>query len=404
MPEKNGDIKVEKLNQIELRDEPWHTWTLPLGWPVQGIAGAISSDATPQCVSRSSRGTVLAVGDTSGELSVFQFPCLSDRANAVSGAIQHRGGISAVTFTPDESRIITAGQDDQMVMVSLFTPFATLPTKNKAQDSAESTPLVRNLCAFVSLSNDLKMVAAILSDLDVLVWDVTGVSDGGWSSTVKTRITGHSQSINTARFSPDDKTVCTAARDKLLRLWDTSGGANRTFDGHQRDVIAASYSPNAKLIAACDANKKVLVWDGNGLANEPLRARAEGHRKAVLCVAWSDDSRRLCTGSEDKTLRIWDIPDGVYQGGEPTVELHVVCRLRGHTEAVVSCAFSAHDCSSVKLRVCSGSMDRTVLVWDVGTGTELCRITFEDCLLGCAFSTCSAFVGAVCLDNSVHVW
>ena len=148
----------------------------------------------------------------------------------------------------------------------------------------------------------------------------------------------------------------------------------------------------------------MLLWDGQAAANEPLRARAEGHRKAVLCVAWSDDSHRLCTGSEDKTLRVWDIPDAVYRLTEPSVDLPVVCRLRGHTEAVVACAFSAHESSSDLLRVCSGSMDRTVIVWNVQTGAELSRITFEDCLLGCAFSMCSAFVGAVCLDNSVHVW
>jgi WD40 repeat protein len=148
----------------------------------------------------------------------------------------------------------------------------------------------------------------------------------------------------------------------------------------------------------------LLVWDGKGLANEPLRARAEGHRKSILCLAWSDDSRRICTGSEDKTLRIWDVPDAVYKASEATIDLAVACRLRGHTEAVVSCAFSAHASTSEEMRVCSGSMDKSVLVWDVGTGSELCRIAFEDCLLGCAFSKCSGFVGAVCLDNSVHVW
>jgi WD40 repeat protein len=55
-------------------------------------------------------------------------------------------------------------------------------------------------------------------------------------------------------------------------------------------------------------------------------------------------------------------------------------------------------------RVCSGSMDKSIMVWHVGTGAELHRIEMQDCLLGCAFSVCSCFVGAVCLDNSVHVW
>ena len=402
-PLKDGDVKVEEMTQVDVRDEPWNTWTLPLGWPVQGLPDALSAD--PSCVARSAKGMLVAAGDKTGDLSVFQFPCRSARAHPVVSSIGHQGGISAVVFTQDESRLVTAGQEDQMIMVSLLTPFAGVSKKKDGQGQEEApVQLVRNLCAFVSLSNNLQMVAAVLSDLDVLVWDVAGLNQGSWSCSVKARLSGHSQSVNSARFSPDSKYVCTAARDKSLRLWDASGGATRTFDGHQRDVVGASYAPNGKLIAGCDTDKKVLLWDGQAAANEPLRARAEGHRKAVLCVAWSDDSQRLCTGSEDKTLRVWDIPDAVYRLTEPSVDLPVVCRLRGHTEAVVACAFSAHESSSDLLRVCSGSMDRTVIVWNVQTGAELTRITFEDCLLGCAFSMCSAFVGAVCLDNSVHVW
>jgi hypothetical protein len=34
----SGDAHVQAVTQVALRDEPWHTWTLTLGWPVQVLS------------------------------------------------------------------------------------------------------------------------------------------------------------------------------------------------------------------------------------------------------------------------------------------------------------------------------------------------------------------------------
>ena len=433
-----GDVQLKPVSAIQVRDEPWHTWTLPLGWPVGGAHDALDDDATVTSVcstvlsAEQTARKLLAVGDSSGELSLLQFPCVSGRARAVKSALRHRAGVSAMVMTPDRSCLISAGADDQLLLVSLVTPTATAAAAT--HDAVEKAPMprVRNLCAFVSLSNNLQSVAAVLADLDVLVWRVQGLKDGAWDVDIMAKLkndpsatpsVGHTAGINTCRFSADDTRLCTASRDKSLRLWDLQGDETRRFTGHQGDVIAADFSPDGKLVAAGDSNKLLRVWDASGLARQAERAKAEGHRKSILCVAWADDSRRICTGSADKTLRIWAVPDSVSPGGggggggsssggaalaaageQGPVDLTVACRLRGHSEAVVCCAFSGDSSSSPRQRVCSGGMDKNVIVWDVGTGSEVCRLVLQDCLLGCAFSFCSLFVGAVCLDNSVHVW
>ena len=41
-----------------------------------------------------------------------------------------------------------------------------------------------------------------------------------------------------------------------------------------------------------------------------LPRRVQGHTKAVLGIAFSPDGRHLVTGSDDETMRIWDLASG----------------------------------------------------------------------------------------------
>jgi WD40 repeat protein len=82
----------------------------------------------------------------------------------------------------------------------------------------------------------------------------------------------------------------------------------------------------------------------------------------VTGVAVSPDGRRIVTGSEDKTARVWD----ARTGAELTI-------LRGHGDAVTSVAISADG-----LRIVTGSEDRTAKVWDARTGAELSILKGHD--------------------------
>src|SRR5262249_26049054 len=89
---------------------------------------------------------------------------------------------------------------------------------------------------------------------------------------------------------------------------------------------------------------ELKIWDLSTGRVLDLR----GHTKKVRSLATSPDGRRLATGSDDRTIKLWDTTTG-----------EEVFTLRGHTAGVVCVAFSPDG-----RRIASGGWDRTVRVWD----------------------------------------
>lgn len=81
----------------------------------------------------------------------------------------------------------------------------------------------------------------------------------------------------------------------------------------------------------------------------------EGHRKEILCMKFSQDGRILVTGSEDLTLRVWDLKSG-----------HCYVILEGHVDLIFSLDIS-YDSSEI----ISGGREGIVKLWDTTTGTCL---------------------------------
>ncbi|KAM0363089.1 hypothetical protein ACHAO7_011405 [Fusarium culmorum] len=83
-----------------------------------------------------------------------------------------------------------------------------------------------------------------------------------------------------------------------------------------------------------------------------LDVHVKGHSSMVSSVVFSHDSKKVASGSRDKTIRIWDAETG---------ECERV--IKGHSMSVNSVVFS-HDSK----KVASGSRDMTIRIWDAETG------------------------------------
>ena len=73
---------------------------------------------------------------------------------------------------------------------------------------------------------------------------------------------GHTNIINSVRFSPDGKQILTASLDKTAQIWDSATG-RPTFklEGHTRSVNSAQFSPNGKWVLTTSTDKTARLWD-----------------------------------------------------------------------------------------------------------------------------------------------
>jgi WD40 repeat protein len=109
---------------------------------------------------------------------------------------------------------------------------------------------------------------------------------------------------------------------------DEWGACLQTLGGHSNSVTSVAFSHDSTRLASASNDSTVKIWDASsGMCLQTL----EGHSHYISSVAFSHDSTRLASASSDYTVRIWDTSSGA-----------CLQTLEGHSHDVNSVAFS-HD-------------------------------------------------------------
>lgn len=117
----------------------------------------------------------------------------------------------------------------------------------------------------------------------------------------------HGDVVTALVFSPDGRRLATASKDATVKLWDLGNGRElRTYRGSQDPVKALAWTRDGRWIASTAGNE-IHIWDPE---TGKLKTALKGHEKPVWALAFHPDGQTLASGSEDTTVRLWDVEKG----------------------------------------------------------------------------------------------
>ncbi|KTW32200.1 uncharacterized protein T551_00882 [Pneumocystis jirovecii RU7] len=120
------------------------------------------------------------------------------------------------------------------------------------------------------------------------------------------QLTGHQGEIFASKFDLTGQHIASGSFDQLILLWNTYGDCSNygQLKGHKKAVLDLQWSRDSRVIYSASADCTVGTWDSE--TGQRIRKHT-GHEDIVNCVAtMRRGTEFLATGSDDATVSLWD--------------------------------------------------------------------------------------------------
>lgn len=159
-----------------------------------------------------------------------------------------------------------------------------------------------------------------------------------------------------------------------------------TLKGHSSDVNSVTFSPDGQMLVTGSDDRTIKLW--NLTTKQEIRTLV-GHSSYIYAIAISPDGQIIASGSVDKTIKLWNLNTG-----------KEIRTLIGHSNSVASVAFSPDG----KL-LASSSLDKTIKLWNLETNKEIRTLTgHSQAVASVAFSPDGLTLASGSYDKTIKLW
>ena len=360
------------------------------------------------CSAQNKAGTILITGAGDYKARVWDI----NSRRELGSCDNPNSSVFALALTHDEKVLITGGFDKKIRTFD-FSNYSCTGTFDQSAGIIQSMSIT---------PNDKFLVFGTRSN-NVVVWN--------WpDKTEYLNNTTHNNWVRNIVTTADSKYYISASADRTIRLFNLLDKEEEfNFDKNDGYVFALYLSKDGTMLYS-GASDKIARVRQIGTKNNKVEI-LEGHKKCIMSVAVTSDSKYIVSGSEDKTLRIWDIlnskeiacmtthtetiwgvcvsPDMKYIGtasGDKTVglfsfpERKLIHSYSGHASPIfcVSCSHNS------KL-LASGAQDKDVCLWDIeGRGKIIMLKGHTDTVFSVKFTYNDELLVSGAADYTLRIW
>lgn len=255
----------------------------------------------------------------------------------------------------------------------------------------------RNTITAVRLHPKFSLAASASEDATIRIWDMD-------SGEVEHTLKGHTNSVNDVDFNPSGNSLASCSSDLTIKLWDlTTYDCTKTLHGHDHSISTIRFLPNGSRMVSGSRDKTIKVWEvESGYCIKTLT----GHDQWVRCLAISADGNVLASAADDKTVRFWNTAkwDNTHTGMEHDHVIEAICFSPPGVTEMAGLQFKAKDDGSSQFAA-TGSRDKSIKIWDVSNGVCVLTLTGHDnWVRGLAWHPSGKYLLSVSDDKSFRIW